>query len=730
MESDTASDKAAEWVERSGALMAWAVAASDRRATYIGSLRRDQTGLACECVCPACGGQLQAVNAGKSLQELPAGKSLRPHFRHHTGQQQDACLVKMSQIVALQLLLQESVICLPEQSTQRKVAGASGRTYTGVASRPGATLSILSREWVDEHEAKITLPGGRVVWVRLFGSIGRGLDAVGEAIINIKVDDPEVSTWPPEKILEHAQLTGEFMCWERHWADAELAQQAQFDAEQQAQHWCDLIPPDMEFADDLSSAQRSEGLLHWVIKKILEEASSITTPSHQQALKRVMPDDYDVTEWVQWPQKVYRISNARLEFRLKGMVPDVLCTAVCSNEPPLELMIEVVVTHPVDLAKATRIRAMGLACLEVDARKFGKDGRVTVDELRAMVLSQVECKHWIVHPGIDAMKLAAERALEEKYQRALREIRETRARAERLQSMTDAELLQEYLSQLRQGWQTNGPFWSLGTPNSPGTILGELSERRFREMDEPVLVHSDRLLWMIDAIANKTQRVSPVSLLEQAMRRGEFASMQEYASVVGMAITVYAPNLSPAVQRNFDALREKMRASIQAHELTYARPTRYDRALALLFPALKERLESGKGTQNVVENARSARRMAEYRTQLEEDAKRQRQKEERALHEALEAHFSEIEPYYVWLPRTKLTEDVAATLQHVEKFMSERDILYHPDWKMFVETAWQARDCNSTVVQWLRTQLLEGAWGVDYRLRILERASLLYNRGP
>lgn len=720
--------EAANWVERSGALMAWAVTASERKATYIGNLQRNQTGLACECVCPACGGQLQAVNAGKSLQELSGGNTLRPHFRHHTGQQQDACLVKMSQIVALQLLMQESVICLPEQNTQRKVTGASGRTYTGKASSPGTTLSILSREWVDEHEAKITLPDGRVVWVRLFGSPGRGLDSAGEAIINIKVDDPEVSTWPPERILEHAQLTGAFMCWDRHWADAELAQRALEDAEQQAQHWCDLIPPDMEFADDLSAAQRSEGLLHWVIKKILEEASAITTPSYQQPLTRDMPDGYESTEWVLWPQKVYRISNVRLEYRLKGVVPDVLCTAVCGQESPLELMIEVAVTHRVDQVKATRIRAMGLACLEIDARRFGKEGRVTVDELRSMVLSQVECKQWIVHPGIDAMRLAAKSTLDNRYQREIQESREIEARAERLHDMNDEELLQEYLSQLRRRWLTDEPLWDLGGPNQPGTLLGELNDRRFRDLDDPMLVYPDRLLWMIDAIANKTHKVNPVSLLEQAMRRDEFASMQQFASVVGMAITVYAPSLSAWEQKKFESLRDRMRTSIQALERTYARPTQYDRALALLFPALKERLESGKGTQDAVENARSARAIAVYQAKLEEDTKRQRQEEARALHESLEARYLEIEPFYVWFPRTKLTEDIASTIHHVEKNMSERDIAYHPDWKFWVETAWIAREDKKTLVQWLRTQILEGAWAVDYRLRILERAGLLYNR--
>ncbi|MEO6955896.1 MAG: hypothetical protein ABI137_04050, partial [Antricoccus sp.] len=39
-----------------------------------------------------------------------------------------------------------------------------------------------------------------------------------DAIISIKVDDPEVSTWPPDKIRRHAQLDCQWLCWERRWA--------------------------------------------------------------------------------------------------------------------------------------------------------------------------------------------------------------------------------------------------------------------------------------------------------------------------------------------------------------------------------------------------------------------------------------------------------------------------------------------------------------------------------
>jgi hypothetical protein len=312
MSSTAKANLADHWIERSGTLMAWAIAAEDRRATYIGSLRRDQTGLACECICPACDGQLQAVNAGKSKHKLPAGKSLRPHFRHDTGQQKDACLIKMSQIVTLQLLQQEKVIDLPEQTSHWPVVGASGQIYNGTATSAGFSVRIETREWVDEHEAKITLEGGGVVWLRLSGTYGSGLESSGDAVITIKVDDPEVSTWPAEKILAYAQLTGQCLYWEKHFDDDQLADQARLDAEQQAHHWCDYIPQDMDLPEGLTDAQRSEGVLHWLIKGILANAPTIAAPTYSELITHNMPNQTFESRRVYLAEKTYRISNVRL----------------------------------------------------------------------------------------------------------------------------------------------------------------------------------------------------------------------------------------------------------------------------------------------------------------------------------------------------------------------------------------------------------------------------------
>ena len=125
----THQEHAADWVDRSSTLMAWAVTEKERKATYIGSLQREQTGLKCDCVCPACGGRLQAVNAGKPIQALPGAKTLRPHFRHDAGQEYDRYLIQVSQLVDLQLLVQKKEIYLPAQTVSFPVVAANN-THT------------------------------------------------------------------------------------------------------------------------------------------------------------------------------------------------------------------------------------------------------------------------------------------------------------------------------------------------------------------------------------------------------------------------------------------------------------------------------------------------------------------------------------------------------------------------------------------------------------------------
>jgi hypothetical protein len=654
-----------DWIERSGALMAWAVTCIGRKATYIGNLSRDQTGLACDCICPACGGKLQAVNAGKSLQELPIGHSLRPHFRHDKGQQQNACLVKMSQIVALQLLLQEHVIQLPAQTSSWTVGGASGQIYTGTASSDGISQQVAAREWVDEHQAKITLEDGRVVWLRLFGAYSPGLESSGDAVITIKVDDPEVSTWPAEKILAHAQLTGEWLCWDKHWEDEELAHQARLDAEQQANHWCDYIPEDLDLPAGLTHAQRSESVLHWLIKGILERSQAIVTPMYAETITREMPDRTEQTCRTYLAEKSYRISNVRLEHRLKGMVPDVICTAVTDRDEPFELMIEVAVTHRVDQEKTTRIRKLGIACLEIDTQKLGQGGRTTVEELSAMVRTQTTNKRWVFHPAIERQRLAAHEQLAQLYAEVARQQIEERARSSWLQTLDDEAMLREFRGLLRQMWNGRTPKLSRGWICQPNELSLLLAHRKFRGMDAPAIAAPRGILWMLDAIASNAPGQSAVALFEEAMHDTGPMRLSSFVTVLGAAMAMYEAPMTGHEGERMQAMREIVKHSLKAGEATYARTSQYDQALSILYPRLRDRLASNKGTQEVASEIRQ-KRLAQEREQANKEQEAQRQAQAVSQRqEELRARFNEVALYYEWLPKAGWPHDLQTTQMHV-----------------------------------------------------------------
>lgn len=717
----------ANWVERSGALMAWAVTAAERKATYIGSLQRSQTGLACECVCPACEGQLQAVNAGKSLQELSGGNTLRPHFRHHTGQQRDACLVKMSQIVALQLLMQEKVIHLPAQTSRWTVGGASGRIYTGTATSAGFSARIVERNWVDEHEAKITLDDGRVVWLRLFGSYGKGEAASGDAIVSIKVDDPEVATWPIEKILQHAQLTGEWMCWEKHWQDEDLEQQARLDAENQAEHWCDQIPADMDLPEGLTHAQRSESVLHWLIKGILEKAQYLATPDYQETVTRYMPDHTMETRQIYLEAKMYQISNARLEHRLQGVIPDVTCTATHGQEF-MELMIEVAVTHKVDQAKLVRIRSLGLACLEIDTQRLGEGGRTTVDVLRAMVLNNSRNKCWVYHPLIERQRRIAEDYLEQRYAAKANELAEEQTRNVWLRTLNDDEMLQEYLGLLRQIWAGQTPRDSLGRMCPPSDLVRQLEDRKFSGMDSTAITAKRGLLWMVDAIVNQTIHERPIALLEEAMTGSGPVRLETYVTIIGAAINMYAPPVSSEEREQMQKLRGIVKQSVSMGEDTYTRTNQYDRALYNLFPLLQEPLQTNKGTQEVASRVRLQR----YTQQRELEQKLRDEKDRaqaiREREEQLRTRFDEVSLYYDWLPQQGWPHDLATTEKYVGQSVSRNDILRTLQWTKVLESAWQAREAGVSLAHWLQSQRPREVFEVDLRLRLLEFAWMLHQK--
>jgi hypothetical protein len=91
----------------------WALHAQSRRVIHVSMLQRKQKGLACGCVCPGCGEELEAVNAGRDPSHFTLPNTLGQFFRHGRGHQKDNCLLLAGRLAALQLLFERGEVEIP-----------------------------------------------------------------------------------------------------------------------------------------------------------------------------------------------------------------------------------------------------------------------------------------------------------------------------------------------------------------------------------------------------------------------------------------------------------------------------------------------------------------------------------------------------------------------------------------------------------------------------------------
>lgn len=728
-----------DWVEKSGTLMAWAVRAETRQATYIGALSRAETGLACTCVCPACGGTLQAVNAGMPAEHFLKPDSMRPFFRHHTGQQQAECLVKVAQIAALQLLMNSQEIDLPAPLARRSVVGASGAIYTHEAVGSAAQARIADRHWVDEHAARITLEDGRVILIRLTGSNVGDDDGQADAIISIKVDDPEVSTWPPEKILRHAQLDGQWLCWERHWDDGVLEAEALAKAEEEARRLVDLAPEGYLMPDGLTPMQRSESVLHWVIKEMLAAAGQLLTPAVHEVITQRMPNGRDEKRAVSIPAMTLELSDVRVEYNLGGMVPDVMCRAVDSATrfAPMELMIEVAVTHRVSDTKRAQVQERGLGCIEFDIDLVNVGGRMTTARLKSMVLGDPTNKRWINHPELQRQRARALEGLAIASAQIEEELIQSQRRTDWFRGIPVAHALQEYLGALRESWLGRTCVAGDGSAWRPEEMAALLKERGVKQLGDREFSGAGGILRRLDRIRAAALASRPAALSYEALRSALEGQGDErrFASLILLAVHAYRPSMADPDAAALAACREQITQSIRDGETAFARPSTWDEVLGTLFPEMARGLSQEFGTTAYADKVRranrEAQRLADAETRDVEAARRAQAQEKlnaKALSDEIEAALDSIPARLIWAEMDgSIPMDVATAVRFVRDWRTrsapssaERD-------RDVVESAWEARAKGLSIRAWIETRKPGDAGEVRQLSRLLEASWLAYS---
>ena len=395
--------------------MRWAWFTATSEMMYVGWLKANQNGNACGCKCSACGEDLQAVNAGKNASHFLKANTRGMFFRHPSGHQRKDCSFLVAKLAALRLLMERDEIDLPPPRRAQKHEGASGAIYTGNAIGRDFCGRITNKVWVDNQSARITVDG-RTVLVQLQARPDFSSDTALDGVIIIRVDDPIVASWEPSQILQALKIDSGFACWEKHWDDDELAAEAQRIAIAAADEAMDQLPVELGTLDGLTSLQKSETILHAKVKDILLRAGRLWVPSCEKEVTRLMHDGSLRRRDVYIPSQHLSLSQVRLEYPMPGMVPDVICIAQSSRNPSesFELLIEVAVTHRVGAAKKGLIIAQSVGCVEIDLTQMGShQRRITVDQLQAAVINDVQGKSWIFNPALSQLIKAAELDLEE-----------------------------------------------------------------------------------------------------------------------------------------------------------------------------------------------------------------------------------------------------------------------------------------------------------------------------
>ena len=615
--------------------MRWAEHKAGGEAIYVGWLRADQNGNACGCKCPACGEDLQAVNAGKDASHFLKVNTRGMFFRHPSGHQRKDCSFLMAKLAALHLLMERGEIDLPPPRRPGVHQGASGTTYTAEAVGRSWGGRITDKVWLDSQSAMITIDG-RTVLVQLQARPNLSSDIAVDGVITIRVDDPIVASWKPKQILQALRLDSGFSCWEKHWDDDELNSDAQRKAATAAEDAMDRIPPELGSLDGLSHLQKSETVLHAKVKEILSKAGWLRVPYCEQEVFRMMHDGNQKRLHVHIDSESLTLSEVRLEAPLQGLVPDVMCIARSSRNPSesFQLLIEVAVTHRVDAAKKLLIARHDLACVEIDLTLLTtKQRRITVDQLQFAVIDDVRCKCWVFNPALARMMKSKDLELARKDEELRKAWQREEERQQWLDELSTERLIELLIPALKNYWLTEG-YMSVddGFELLPQEVAARLAQRGFKDADDAVLLKNGGLLHCLDDIRSRHFSKRSVGKWSGLTRLAEEPALQKYITFGLMALKAYRLNLSLEDADRVSELRQKVKVSLDAEQRTYARPASHDALIGRLFPPMRDAVSKPYGTLTALQEKVDARHAAERekvaekkRAEAEQTAANQRQ---------------------------------------------------------------------------------------------------------
>ena len=596
-------------------VMAWATDARSGQPVYIEELPRERTGQACGCLCPACGAELVARNAGKPIPQ----RRRRAHFAHSAGTATSRCALIAARLAALRALTEQNLIALPGRDDRATATGLSGYEYLATRTLPGELAPIQNVDYQDATTAILTLGDGRTLRVEIVGSLERpDPDAdqpdVLVPTIRIYLDDPTLADMSPDELRQRMKLAPDgTLCWVRHWQDDELSRQAEEEARALAVEALDALgdaAPDLEA---LPPELRRQGLLHALTLAILQQAPRVAVPGLGTAAR---PGEPALPSYLD-------IEQATAEPRIGQLIPDLILH--CRQPGYERVLCEVTVTHGIDTTKLTRLRALALPVFELDFRLAG--GQITRAELHELVVEDTRLKRWVCHPSLrhedeDSAHKRPEWTVQSTpgHQAAppVRDFDDSLPPAtistvvpreavvlggspmnRQWREMPDDLLRAHYLNHVRRYGFTTTYEQQDRDINSYALhqkAKAELRYRGFWELDDPLLSAPGGLIEQLVSIRHDkvigawaySPRTAAELIIFMAGRDDE--QWRPYTTLRLMARDVFTPRETPAQTARIAQWRSRVIDAIRAGDPQYLRPRTFDDAIAFLIPDLGPRL--------------------------------------------------------------------------------------------------------------------------------------------
>ena len=578
-------------------VQAWARDSLTGEPIYIMELGEQRRGGRCGCECQSCDMPLTAVNAAKSEYIK------RPHFRHPNGVEKSACMFLAARLAALQLLREHGVFELPARRLSGKVLGLSGTQHEVWIEHPAERIKIRDFDFRDKASALITLDDGRQLRFQLIGSGIRSEDGHVTSSVFLNLGDTALAGMSLEDLRKRTTLVPDGLCWQSHWRDTELQNQADQAAMAKA---VDLMDIEGEYSTELDGVEqkfRRETLLHLEVKRILSESRQIRVPEAQCYVVRTANDGHEIEESFDFLSQVIPLNAVTLEKRFGRLIPDV--TARTSADHGDILLIEVTVTNTIGQERHSQIRSGNVPAIEIDLSRIG--GMISRSELRDLVIDNTECKRWLCHPKADLRQRELEQEADVKLQERIWAIQDRESARLSVLSTPVEMIARDYLDAIQQ-------YQALAR-SGPAADFEEIS-RLLKEID----FHADRLVTHgfseakdSDLIGARSQIVPRIleikngggvgyeldstmgimNAIKQAQAQNrKFHTLYLIAEAVYRKVNAQEP---PAWYQNWI---QEVKKSIADGGKMYVRTRQYDKLLSLLFPEMRSSLMKSFGTED------------------------------------------------------------------------------------------------------------------------------------